>query len=88
MKKFFIKNSSFLTGVLALIFFVMNASETVDYLPKFSNTLLTTITYFIIMLLPVSLSIYYNNKKWKLIYINSDLLNSDVGEQVGMVIIS
>ena len=64
MKKFFINNGNFLTGALTLIFLVMTGSETVDYLPKFSNTLLTTITYFIIVLLPVSLSIYYKNKKW------------------------
>jgi len=34
-----------------------------DYLPKFSNIYLTLITYFIIVMIPVSLSIYYNNKK-------------------------
>jgi hypothetical protein len=63
MKKLFINNGNFLTGTLTLIFLVMTGSETVDYLPKFSNTLLTTITYFIIVLIPVSLSIYYKNKK-------------------------
>ena len=63
MKKFFINNGNFLTGALTLIFLVMTGSETVDYFPKFSNTLLTTITYFIIVLIPVSLSIYYKNKK-------------------------
>jgi hypothetical protein len=36
-----------------------------DYLPKFPNIYLTLITYFIIVMIPVSLSIYYNNKKWK-----------------------
>ena len=63
MKKFFINNGNFLSWALILIFLVMTGSETVDYLPKFSNTLITTITYFIIVLLPVSLSIYYKNKK-------------------------
>ena len=62
MKKFFINNGSWLTVALTLIFFVMT-DLTGDYLPKFSNTLLTTITYFIIVLIPVSLSIYYKNKK-------------------------
>ena len=64
MKKFFINNGSLLTMGLGLIFFIMN-DLTGDYLPKFSNTLITIITYFIIVLLPVSLSIYYKNKKWK-----------------------
>ena len=65
MKKFFINNGNFLSGALTLIFFVMT-DLTGDYLPKFSNTLLTTITYLIIVLLPVSLSIYYKNKNRKL----------------------
>ena len=64
MKKFFINNGSGLTLILCLIFFVMT-DLTGDYLPKFSSTFLTGITYFIIVLLPVSLSIYYKNKKWK-----------------------
>ncbi len=62
MKKFFINNGSGLTLILCLIFFVMTDLSG-DYLPKFSNTFLTGITYFIIVLLPVSLSIYYKNKK-------------------------
>ena len=62
MKKFFINNGSWLTMGLGLVFFIMN-DLTGDYLPKFSNTLITIITYFIIVLLPVSLSIYYKNKK-------------------------
>ena len=63
MKKFFINNGNFLTGALTLIFLIMTGSETLDYLPKFSNTLITNITCFIIVLLPVSLSIYYKNEK-------------------------
>ena len=63
MKKFFINNGNFLTGALTLIFLIMTGSETLDYLPKFSNTLITNITCFIIVLLPVSLSIYYKNKQ-------------------------
>lgn len=34
-----------------------------DYLPKFSNTFLTTATYFLIVMLPVFFGIYYKNKK-------------------------
>jgi len=63
MKKFFVNNGNWLSGALTVIFLIMTGSETVDYLPKFSNTFLTGITYFIIVLLPVSLSIYYKNKK-------------------------
>ena len=63
MKKFFINNGNFLTGALTLIFLVMTGSETVDYLPKFSNWYLTMTTHFIIVMIPVSLSIYYKNKK-------------------------
>jgi len=62
MKKFFINNGGWLTGALTLIFFIMN-DLTGDYLPKFSNWYLTILTYLIIVLLPVSLSIYYKNKK-------------------------
>ena len=62
MKKFFINNGGSLTLALTLIFFIMS-DLTGDYLPKFSNLLLTTITYLIIVLLPISLSIYYKNEK-------------------------
>jgi len=62
MKKFFINNGYWLTGALTLIFFVMT-DLTGDYLPKFSNWYLEIVTYLIIVLLPVSFSIYYRNKK-------------------------
>ena len=62
MKKFFINNGDWLTSALTLIFFVMT-DLTGDYLPKFSNWYLEMATYLIIVLLPVSLSIYYKNKK-------------------------
>ena len=62
MKKRFINNGYWLTGALTLIFFVMT-DLTGDYLPKFSNCFLEMVTYLIIVLLPVSLSIYYRNKK-------------------------
>ena len=62
MKKFFINNGSWLSMALTLIFFVMT-DLTGDYLPKFSNWYLTMTTHFIIVMIPVSLSIYYKNKK-------------------------
>ncbi len=62
MKKFFINNGNGLSLILGLIFFVMK-DLTGDYLPKFSNWYLTILTYLIIVLLPVSLSIYYKNEK-------------------------
>jgi len=62
MKKFFINNGSWLTMALTLIFFVMT-DLTGDYLPKFSNWYLTMTTHFIIVMIPVSLSIYYKKKK-------------------------
>ncbi len=62
MKKFFINNGYWLTGALTLIFFVMT-DLTGDYLPKFSNWYLEIVTYLLIVLLPVSFSIYYKNKK-------------------------
>ena len=61
MKKFFINNGDWLTSALTLIFFVMT-DLTGDYLPKFSNWYLTILTYLIIVLIPVFLSIYYKNK--------------------------
>ena len=62
MKNFFINNGSTLTIILALFFFVMS-DLTTDYLPSFSNSSLTYVIYFVISILPVSLSIYFNNKK-------------------------
>jgi hypothetical protein len=62
MKKFFINNGNWLTMALTLVFFIMS-DLTWDYLPKFSNKYLTFITYFIIVMIPVCLSIYYNNRK-------------------------
>ena len=60
-EKVFINNGNWLTGALTL-FFVMT-DVTRDYLPKFSNWYLTMATYLLIVLLPVTLSIYYRNKK-------------------------
>ncbi|MDB3937095.1 hypothetical protein N9373_00025 [Flavobacteriaceae bacterium] len=64
MKKFFINNGSWLTMALT-IFFIIMSDLTGDYFPKFSNIYITLITYFIIVMIPVSLSVYYNNKKSK-----------------------
>ena len=61
MKKFFINNGSWLTMALTFIFFMTDLIW--GYLPKFSNIYITLITYFIIVMIPVSLSIYFNNKK-------------------------
>jgi len=62
MKKFFIKNGSTLTTILVLFFLVMDDLMS-EYLPEFSNKYLTLIIYFLIAVVPLSLSIYYNNKK-------------------------
>ena len=61
MKKFFINNGYWLSMALALPLFMTDLIG--DYLPKFSNTFLIIVIYFLIAMLPVSLSIYYNNKK-------------------------
>tara|TARA_B110001450_G_scaffold231004_1_gene232610 strand:- start:30 stop:227 length:198 start_codon:yes stop_codon:yes gene_type:complete len=62
MKKFFINNGIWLSMVLA------GGTLAIDdffgeYFQPFKNSLLNIITYFIIVLLPMSLSIYYKNKK-------------------------
>jgi hypothetical protein len=61
MKKFFIKNGYWLTMALTLPLFMTDLIG--SYLPKFSNTYLIIVIYLLIALLPVSFSIYYNNKK-------------------------
>jgi hypothetical protein len=48
---------------MLLAFTVFTTDLIIDYLPKFSNTFLTTLTYFLIVMLPVSFGIYYNNKR-------------------------
>ena len=60
MKNFFIKNYHWISIALAFTVFLTDFS---DYLPKFSNTFLTTATYFLIVMLPVFFGIYYKNKK-------------------------
>ena len=62
MKKFFINNGGSLSILLALGTLVFDDFFG-EYLQPFENSLLNIITYIIIVLLPVSLSIYYRNKK-------------------------
>ena len=62
MKKFFINNGGSLSMLLALGTLVFDDFFG-EYLQPFENSLLNIITYIIIVLLPVSLSIYYRNKK-------------------------
>lgn len=61
MKRFFINNGYWISMLLA--FTVFTTDLIIDYLPKFSNTFLTTLTYFLIVMLPLSFGIYYNNKR-------------------------
>ncbi len=62
MKKFFINNGGSLSMLLALGTLAFDDFFG-EYLQPFENLLLNIITYIIIVLLPVSLSIYYRNKK-------------------------
>ena len=62
MKKFFINNGvtlSMLLGIGTLAFDDLFGA----YLQPFENSLLNIITYFIIVLFPMSLGIYYKIKK-------------------------
>jgi len=60
MKKFFINNGWWLTMMLGMLLLVNNSF---DWLPKSSNAEITYIIYGILIMLPLSLSIYFNNKK-------------------------
>jgi len=60
MKKFFINNGTWLTAAFAVLFTIALDQ---GYYPKYFNFTLTWISLLIIVLLPVSLSIYYKNKK-------------------------
>jgi len=62
MKKFFINNGGSLSMLLGFGTLVFDDFFG-EYLQPFENSLLNIITYIIIVLLPVSLSIYYRNKK-------------------------
>tara|TARA_B100000902_G_C26574772_1_gene558276 strand:- start:8 stop:202 length:195 start_codon:yes stop_codon:yes gene_type:complete len=61
MKKFLVSYGDTLS--LALVFVVFNFDLIGDYLPEFSSTLLTGVTYALIALIPCFLGIYYKNKK-------------------------
>jgi hypothetical protein len=61
MKKFFINNGGNLSILLALGTLVFDDFFG-EYLQPFENSLLNVITYIMIVLLPVSLSIYYKNE--------------------------
>lgn len=60
MKKFFINNGWWLTMMLGMLLLVNNSF---DWLSKSSNAEITYIIYGILIMLPLSLSIYFNNKK-------------------------
>lgn len=62
MKKFFINNGVWLSMGLALGTLAFDDFFG-EYLQPFENSILNIITYFIIVLLPVSLGVYYKNKK-------------------------
>ena len=60
MKKFFINNGYWLT-MMGVMLLLIDASF--DWLPKSSNAEITYIVYGILIIIPLSLSIYFNNKK-------------------------
>ncbi len=60
MKKFFINNGYWLTMMLGILLLI---DASFDWLPKSSNTEITYIIYGILIILPLTLSIYFNNKK-------------------------
>lgn len=64
MKKFFINNGYSLTMLLAFGTLIFDDFFG-EFLQPFENFLLNIITYFVIVLLPVSIGIYYKNKKPK-----------------------
>ncbi len=60
MKKFFINNGWWLTMMLGMLLLI---DTSFDWLPKSSNAEITYIIYGALIILPLSLSIYFNNKK-------------------------
>lgn len=60
MKKFFINNGYWLTMMLGMLLLI---DSSYYWLPKSSNAEITYIIYGILIMLPLSLSIYFNNKK-------------------------
>ena len=62
MKKFFINNGVWLSMLLALGTLAFDDFSG-EYLQPFKSSVLNIITYFIIVLLPMSFGIYYKMKK-------------------------
>tara|TARA_B100000925_G_scaffold226931_1_gene175421 strand:- start:81 stop:263 length:183 start_codon:yes stop_codon:yes gene_type:complete len=60
MKKFFLNNGWWLTMMLGMLLLI---DTSFDWLPKSSNAEITYIIYGTLIMLPLSLSIYFNNKK-------------------------
>jgi hypothetical protein len=60
MKQFFINNGYWLTMMFGMLLMI---DASYDWLPKSSNVEITYIIYGILIILPLSLSIYFNNKK-------------------------
>ena len=61
INKFFVNYGDTLT--LILLFVVFNFDLIGNYLPRFSSSLLTGITYGLIAMIPCFLGIYYKKKK-------------------------
>ena len=62
MKKFFINNGVWLSMLLAIGTLAFDDFFG-EFFQPFENSLLNIITYFVIVLLPMSLGIYYKIKK-------------------------
>ena len=60
MKKFFINNGYWLTMMLGMLLLI---DSSYDWLPKSSNIEITYLIYGVQIMLPLSLSVYFNNKK-------------------------
>ena len=60
MKKFFINNGYWLTTMLGMLLLI---DSSYDWLPKSSNIEITYLIYGVLIMLPLSLGVYFNNKK-------------------------
>ena len=60
MKKFFINNGYWLTMMLGMLLLI---DSSYDWLPKSSNIEITYLIYGVLIMLLLSLSVYFNNKK-------------------------
>ncbi len=59
MKKFFTNNGYWLTMMLGMLLLI---DSSYDWLPKSSNIEITYLIYGAQIMLPLSLSVYFNNK--------------------------